>query len=83
MQENLDATKLAVGAYQKLKEIDPKNKLLKWLEPGVSDADFIEKFWDRDFPWQDRPGSMVSTLCEANYFATVKKELKEKYSVEI
>lgn len=83
MEDNVAATKLALKAYEKLKEVDPKNELLKWLEPEVSDDDFINKFWDRDFPWQDRPGSMVATLCEANYFVTVKKELKEKYGVEI
>jgi len=84
MQDQISATELAVKAYQKLKEVDPTNELLKWMESDdVSDEDFIKNFWDKKDPPENFAGSMVSMRVETNYYLAVKKELKEKFEVEI
>lgn len=84
MQDQISATELAVNAWKRLKEIDPQNELLKWMESDdISDEAFINKFWDKEESWKGKPGSMVSMRVETNYFLAVKKELKEKHSIEI
>jgi len=84
MQDQISATELAVKAYQKLKEVDPTNELLKWMESDeITDEDFIKEFWDKEDSPADHAGSMVSMRVETNYFLAVKKELKEKYGIEI
>jgi len=84
MQDQISATKLAVEAWNKLKEVDPTNELLKWMESDdISDEEFTNHFWDKEEPWKGKPGSMVSMRVEINYFLAVKKELKEKHSIEI
>jgi len=84
MQDQISATNLAVQAWNKLKEVDPTNELLKWMESDdISDEDFKNHFWDKTEPWAEKPGSMVSMVVEANYFLAIKKELKEKYNIEI
>jgi len=84
MQDQISATELAVQAWAKLKEVDPTNELLKWMESDdISDQEFTNHFWNKEEPWQEKPGSMVSMTVETNYFLAVKKELKEKHGIEI
>ncbi|MBU1727866.1 hypothetical protein KKA39_00970 [Patescibacteria group bacterium] len=84
MQDQLSATMLATLAWQKLKKVDPTNELLKWMDSeDISDEDFIKKFWDKEDPPENFAGSMVSMRVETNYYLTVKKELKEKFEIEI
>ncbi|PCI20147.1 hypothetical protein COB64_02450 [Candidatus Wolfebacteria bacterium] len=84
MEDQISATELAFNAYVKLKKVDPDNELVKVMDSdSVTDEDFINRFWDKEEPWEGKPGSMVSMRVETNYFLEVKKELKEKHSVEI
>lgn len=84
MQDQISATELAIKAYQRLKEVDPENELLKWMDSDdVSDEDFVKKFWDKKDPPEKFAGSMVSMRVETNYYLAVKKELKDKFNIEI
>ena len=84
MQDQISATELAIEAFKKLKEVDSENELLKWMESSdVSGEDFKNRFWDKEEPWENKPGSMVAMRVETNYFLAVKKELKEKFNIEI
>lgn len=84
MQDQISATELAVNAWIKLKEVDPTNDLVKWMESDeISDQEFIKNFWDKSEDPNTLPGSMVSMRAETNYFLAVKKVLKEKHNIEI
>ncbi len=84
MQDQISASDLAIKAYQKLKEVDPENEILKWMDSDdISDEDFIKKFWDKTESSKNFAGSMVSARVETNYYLAVKKELKDKFNVEI
>jgi hypothetical protein len=84
MQDQISATELAIKAYQRLKQVDPKNELLKWMESDdITDEEFVKKFWDKKEPSTNFAGSMVSMRVETNYYLAVKKELKDKFNVEI
>lgn len=84
MPDQISATELATEAYQKLKEVGPTNELVEWVESdNISDEEFTTHFWDKKEPWRNEPGSMVSMRVETNYYLAVKKELKEKFGIEI
>jgi hypothetical protein len=84
MEDQISATVLATKAWLILKDTDPKNELLKWMESeNISEDDFKNHFWDKEEPWQNFAGSMVTMRVETNYFLAVKKELKEKFNIEI
>lgn len=84
MQDQILATELAVKAYRKLKEVDSENDLLKWMDSEeITDQDFIEKFWDKNEPPENFAGTMVAARVETNYYLAVKKELKNKFNLEI
>ncbi len=84
MQDQISATGLAIEAYKKLKEVDPMNELLKWMESDeITDEDFTNKFWNREDSYRNHAGSMISMIVETNYYLAVRKELNEKFGVKI
>lgn len=84
MHDQIAATEMAVKAWKKLAEVNPAHELVILLaSDDVSDDDFTNRYWDKEEPWKNKPGSMVSAYVEVKYFLEVKKVLKEEYEIEI
>ena len=83
MEDQIAASQMALKAYFQLKKIKPDHELVKLMEPTTSDEEFTERFWKKEKPPTEFPGSMVSMILESNYFLEVQKVLKEEYQLEI
>ncbi len=84
------AQELAIGAVNRLLEIDPTNELLWFMTvppEGVKDPfdgdeekariAMKDRFWNREKQWQGQPGSIVTTVVLANYFVAVEDKIRE------
>ena len=87
-EEEDAALQMANNAVRELLAIDPHNELLwYWLTPPEGTDDPFDgderkcssarkdRFWQREEPWQEAPGAIVTTIVTANYLLAVEAEI--------
>jgi hypothetical protein len=75
MDELSPAIELAIDYGRQLRAIQPDHELLKYLAVGKDpklDAEFEERFWNKPFPMEDRPGHLVNATIWANYAVALR-----------
>ncbi|MFA5991664.1 MAG: hypothetical protein WC794_05485 [Candidatus Doudnabacteria bacterium] len=87
MAENEEgsAIELVVDFAHKLSLLDPNHELLRFIHSESSpelDEEFNKRFWNKPFPVEGQPGSLVNTTMLAAYAVALSDAVASLTKVE-